>query len=69
VHQSHFNTLCHELCDKRSAVAEMGDRLATIGMGRKEGGLLCPFRWGELGSHLTQCGLGMPSGILIYPAV
>jgi len=26
-------TLCRELCDKRSAVAEMGDRLATIDMG------------------------------------
>jgi len=22
------------------------------------GGLLCPFPWGELGPHLTQCGLG-----------
>ena len=30
--------------DKSSAVAEMGDRLATIDMGRKVGGgLLCPF--------------------------
>jgi len=30
--------------DKCSAVAEMGDRLATIDMGRKEGGLLYSFR-------------------------
>jgi len=29
---------------KYSAVAEMSDRLATIDMGRKEEGLLCPFR-------------------------
>jgi len=42
--------------NKRSAVAEMGDRLATIDMNRKVGGL-CPF-YGELGPHLTQCGLG-----------
>jgi len=35
----------------------MGSGMATIDMGRKEGGLLCPFR-GQLGSHLTQCGLG-----------
>ena len=48
---------------KSSAVAEMGDRLATKGMGRK---------WGEaavgagspLGPHLTQCGLGR--GLPLY---
>jgi len=40
--------------NKSSAVAEMGDRLATIG--GKVGGLLCPFRGEELGPHLTQCG-------------
>jgi len=44
---------------KSSAVTEMGDRSATIDMGRKVGrGLLCPFPWGELGSHLKQCCLG-----------
>jgi len=44
---------------KSSAAVEMGDRLATIDMGRKSGeGLLCPFPWGELGPHLTQCRLG-----------
>jgi len=37
-----------------STAAEMGDRLATIDMGRKVGGLLCPFPWRELGLHLTQ---------------
>jgi len=40
---------------KSSAVTEMGDRSATIDMGRKVGrGLLCPFPWGELGSHLKN---------------
>ena len=34
----------------------MGDRLTTMDIGQKEG-VLCPFR-GELGPHLTQCGLG-----------
>ena len=44
--------------NKYSAVVEMGDRLATIDMGRKKG-LLCPFRGGgELDPRLTQCGLG-----------
>jgi len=43
--------------NKCSAVAEMGDRLATIAMGRKLGALL-PFGEGELGSHVTQCRLG-----------
>ena len=48
---------CSERLNKCSAVAEMGDRLATIDTGWKLGGGLCPF-WGELGPHLTQCGLG-----------
>ena len=40
------------------AVAEMGDRLVTIDMGRKWG-QPCPFPWGgELDPHLTQCGRG-----------
>jgi len=43
--------------NKCSAVAEMGDRLTTIAMGRKLGDLL-PFGEGELGSHVTQCRLG-----------
>ena len=49
-------TVCREHCNKSSAVAEMGHRLATR-HGPKRGGLLCPFR-GELGPHLTQCGRG-----------
>jgi len=35
----------------------MGGRLATIDMGRKLGGC-APLEEGELGPHLTQCGLG-----------
>jgi len=42
----------------------MGDRLATIDTGQKLGAV--PLL-GELGPHLTQCGLGR--GILIHPAV
>ena len=37
--------------NKSSAVAEMGDRLTTVDMGRKVGGLLCPFPW-RLGPFL-----------------
>jgi len=49
--------------NKSSAVAEMGDRLATIGMGRKWGG--AAVRAGStLGPHLTQCGLGR--GLPLY---
>jgi len=38
----------------------MGDRLATINMGRKVGGYTVPIYVGreELGPRLTQCGLG-----------
>jgi len=39
-----------------TAVAEMGDRLATTYMGRKLGRAV-PLS-GELGPHLTQCRLG-----------
>jgi len=48
--------------NKSSAVAEMGDRLATVDIGRKRG-LLCPFLWGSMDRHLTQCpmGRGLPS--------
>ena len=31
------------IADKYSAVAKIGDRLAAIDLGRKVGGLLCPF--------------------------
>ena len=49
--------------------------VATIDMGRKDGGLLCPFR-AELSHRLIQCGLGrlprftsVPSGVFIHRAV
>ena len=41
--------------NKSSAVAEMGDRLATIDIGQKLGAY--PFS-GRAGPHLTQCRLG-----------
>jgi len=51
--------LSFKSCDKSSAVAEIGDRLATIGMGRKVvAAMPPPFSWVELGPHLTQCGQG-----------
>jgi len=43
--------------NKSSAVAEMGDRLATIEIDQKLRWGMCPF-WGELAFHRTQCGLG-----------
>jgi len=55
--------------NKSSAVAEMGNRLATIDMGQKWGGRE-ELLW-ELGPHLTHCGMGqglpLPSGISIHP--
>jgi len=48
---------------KTPAVAEMGDRFATIDMGRKEGGCCAPFLGGA-GPHLTQCGLDPWADIL-----
>jgi len=60
----------HIKCNKGSAVAEMGDRLATTDMGRNLG--LCLF-WGEgTGSPSSTMWPGpmptsVPSGILIPP--
>ena len=55
----HFTRTKNEYNEyKCSAVAEMGDRLATIeDMGRKLGAVSLFWR-GEMGPHLTQCGLG-----------
>ena len=47
--------VAEDVTNKCSAVAEMGDHLATVDMGRKLGAV--PLL-GELGPHLTQCGLG-----------
>jgi len=46
------------LANKCSAVAKMGDRLATIDMGQKLGEVAVPlFGCVELGPHVTQCRL------------
>jgi len=42
------------------AVAEMGDRFVTIDMGRKEGGMLCPFRGGGGWVPIWHLGWGLP---------
>jgi len=47
-----------EIMNRCLAVAEIGDRLATIDMSKKWGLLCLLFRDGELGAHLTQCRLG-----------
>jgi len=61
-----------EQVQKCSAVAQMGDHLATIDMGRKVG-VLCTFL-GAAGSPSNTMSPGprptsTPSGILIHPAV
>jgi len=61
-------------CNKISAVAEVGDRLATVDMGRKLGGCCAPFRGGQLGPHLTVLPRLRPTSapirdILIHPVV
>jgi len=65
--------LLHNCTSKCSAVAEMGDRSATVDISRKEGGCCAPFGRGELGPHLTMLPVprpsSVPSGILIHPAV
>jgi len=52
----------------------MGDRLATIDMGQKVGGAVPLFRGAEYPSNTMLPGtrptsVGLPSGILIHPAV
>ena len=58
-----FQAWFHVKINKSSAVAEMGDRLATIGMGQKWGGAAVGAG-PPLGSHVTQCGLGR--GLPLY---
>ena len=41
---------CEHYENKSLAVAEMGDHLATIDIGRKVGGCCAPFRGGGAGS-------------------
>jgi len=47
-----------DILSKSSAVAEMSDLLTTIDICRKVEGCCAPFRGGELGPRITQCGLG-----------
>ena len=65
-------TVDDERRNKLSAVAEMGNRLATIDMGRKVGGGCCATFWGAGSpSNAKWPGLrptSVPSGILIHPA-
>jgi len=62
---------CQTLCNKCSAVAEMGDRSATIDMGQKLGAM--PFGGGEVGPHLTMWRGPRPTSLLsctlIHPAL
>ena len=63
----------HPQCNKSSAVAEMGDRLATIDMGRRLGAAVTPLGGGA-GSPSNTMWQGnrptsVPSGILIYSTV
>jgi len=63
--------------NKSTAVAEMGDHLATIDISRNDmgrsGGCCAPFVGGELGPHLRLSPgprpTAIPSGILIHPTV
>jgi len=63
------------LYNNSSVVAEMGDRLATIDMGRREEGAAVPLSGWGAGPHQTECSLvrDLPpyevSGILIHPAI
>jgi len=69
------STLLAVYAKESSAVAEMGDRFATIDVGWKLGWLLCPFFLG--GGDRTPSNTmwpvprptSVPSGILIHPTV
>jgi len=52
-----YNFTVAQSSRKSSAVAEMGDHVATIDTGRKEGAAVS-LSVGELGPHLTQRRLG-----------
>jgi len=68
-HQKTFMTIFK----KSSADGEMGNRLATIDMGRKVGELMCPFLGGASSPYNTMWPgprpTLVPSGILIHSAV
>jgi len=76
--QDKVSRLSHEDGDMNnsSAVTEMGDRLATIDMGRIMGTAVLVGRGEELGPHDPSNTTwpeprptSVPSGTLIYPAV
>jgi len=48
-----YDTITWQSIDKSLAVAQMGDRLATINIGRKVGAAV-PLHVGELSPHLTR---------------
>jgi len=66
-----YDTIMWQSIDKSLAVAQMGDRLATINMGRKVV-VLCPSRGGAESPSNTSPGprpISVPSGILVRPTV
>ena len=68
----YWDTL-RSFCNKSSAVAEIGDRLATVDVGQK-GRLLCPFAGGGSWAPSNTMwprprSTSLPSGILIHPSV
>jgi len=56
-------------CDKSSAVAEMGDRLATVGMGRKLGGAAVGAGSPSNTMWRGPRPISLLSGIVIHPTV
>jgi len=68
-----YTFVSHHKFDKRSAVAEKGDRLATIGMCRKVGATV-PLLGEGAGSRSNTMWpeprpTSVPSGILTHPAI
>ena len=56
-----YDFIATEAANKSSAVAEMGDCLATIDMGRKVAGACCaPFRGGAGSPTQSLLGQGLP---------
>ena len=65
---------CMDRTNNSSAVAEIGDHLATMDMGKKVGGCCAHFRGGVTGSPSNTMLPGLrptsvPNGILIHPSV
>jgi len=60
---AYLHSIWHPVSKTRAQQKLRWASVDTIDMGRKDGGLLCPFR-AELGPRLIQCGLGR--GLLPY---